>query len=58
VDTCLCLAVLLSLLLLGLAGLVRRALSRLPARIGWALAPSPGASATAACTPALQVLRL
>ncbi|MCQ0021419.1 hypothetical protein [Actinomadura madurae] len=57
-DACLCLAVLLSLLLLGLAGGFRRPLSRLPARAGWALAPPPGAPAAATCAPALQVLRL
>ncbi|WP_433478986.1 hypothetical protein ACQPZP_19265 [Spirillospora sp. CA-142024] len=57
-EACLCLAVLFTLVLLGLAAWLGRPLTRLPARLGWALAPPPGAAAVLASTPSLQVLRL
>ncbi|NKZ04137.1 hypothetical protein [Actinomadura latina] len=57
-DVCLCMAALFTLLLLVLATALRRPLSRLPARTGWSLAPPPGAAATLAYPPVLQVLRL
>ncbi|MFA1550477.1 hypothetical protein [Actinomadura chokoriensis] len=56
-DVCLCMAVLFTLLLLALVTGLRRPLSRLPARVGWSLAP-PGAASTLASPPVLQVLRL
>lgn len=58
VGVCLCLAVLFTLVLLGLAAVLRRPGLRLPARVARALVPvSAGASALAP-RPALQVLRL
>ncbi|MCR3743215.1 hypothetical protein BS35_005791 [Actinomadura glauciflava] len=57
-DACLCLAVLFTLVLLGLAAVLRRPVSRLPARIGWAFAPPPCARLVPASPPSLQVLRL
>ncbi|GAA1870237.1 hypothetical protein [Actinomadura bangladeshensis] len=57
-DLCLCAAVLFTLLLLALATGLRRPLSRVPARIGWALSPPPGAASTPAPPPVLEVLRL
>ncbi|WUI03702.1 hypothetical protein OHR68_18450 [Spirillospora sp. NBC_00431] len=57
-DACLCMAVLFTLILLGLAVALRRPSSRLPARLGWTLVvPAAGASRPA-FRPALQVLRL
>ncbi|MFG2021257.1 hypothetical protein [Actinomadura geliboluensis] len=57
-DLCLCMAVLFTLMLLALAIGLRRPLSRLPARAGWALAPPSAAASAAAFPPVLQVLRL
>ncbi|GAA1823911.1 hypothetical protein [Actinomadura chokoriensis] len=57
-DLCLCAAVLFTLLLLALATGLRRPVSRVPARIGWALPPPPGAASTPAFPPVLEVLRL
>lgn len=57
-DLCLCAAVLFTLLLLALATGLRRPLSRVPARIGWALSPPPRAASTPAFPPVLEVLRL
>lgn len=57
-DASLCLAVLFTLILLGLAGVLRRPAFRLPARAGWVLTlPSRGTPAPA-LQPSLQVLRL
>ncbi|TYK42893.1 hypothetical protein [Actinomadura decatromicini] len=58
VDACLCLAVLFTLVLLGLAAVLRRRGLRLPARVGWALAPILRGASAFAPRPALQVLRL
>jgi hypothetical protein len=58
VDVCLCLAVLFTLVLLGLAAVLRRRGLRLPARVGWALAPIRAGVSAFAPRPALQVLRL
>ncbi|SNS59139.1 hypothetical protein [Actinomadura mexicana] len=58
VDGCLCVAVLFTLVLLGLAAVLRRPVSRLPARLGWMFAPPPGARLVPASSPSLQVLRL
>lgn len=57
-DMCLCAAILFTLLLLAFATGLRRPLSRVPARIGWALSPPPGAASTPAFPPVLEVLRL
>jgi hypothetical protein len=57
-NACLCLAVLFTLVLLALAAGLRRTLSRLPARFGWALSPPSGARLVLAFSPSLQVLRL
>ncbi|MEV4001559.1 hypothetical protein [Actinomadura sp. NPDC049753] len=57
-DACLCLAVLFTLVLLGLAAVLRRPVSRLPARLGWAFAPPPCTRLAPASWPSLQVLRL
>lgn len=58
VDACLCLAVLFTLVLLGLAAVLRRPVSRLPARLGWTFAPPPCTRLVPASPPSLQVLRL
>ncbi|WP_329091605.1 hypothetical protein OG979_41710 [Actinomadura citrea] len=57
-DACLCLAVLFTLVLLGLAAVLRRPVSRLPARLGWTFAPPPCTRLVRASAPSLQVLRL
>jgi hypothetical protein len=57
-DACLCLAVLFTLILLGLATGLRRPISRLPAGTRRTLPPASGFSALLASTPSLQVLRL
>ncbi|GGQ40585.1 hypothetical protein GCM10010187_68310 [Actinomadura coerulea] len=57
-DACLCLAVLFTLVLLGLAAVPRRPVSRLPARLGWTFAPPPCTRLAPGSSPSLQVLRL
>ncbi|GAA4379883.1 hypothetical protein GCM10023088_42710 [Actinomadura verrucosospora] len=57
-DACLCLAVLFTLVLLGLAAVLRRPVSRLPARLGWAFTPPACTRLAPASWPSLQVLRL
>lgn len=57
-DACLCLAVLFTLVLLGLAAGLRRPAARLPARLGWTFAPPPCTRLAPASSPSLQVLRL
>ncbi|RFS81100.1 hypothetical protein D0T12_33600 [Actinomadura spongiicola] len=57
-DACLCVAVLYSLVLLGLAAVARRPASRLPARAGWTLAPPDGRTSRPVFRPPLLVLRL
>ncbi|MEU8801704.1 hypothetical protein [Spirillospora sp. NPDC048819] len=57
-NACLCLAVLFTLVLLALATGLGRPVFRLPARLGWALAPPPRGAYTPAFRPSLQVLRL
>ncbi|TDC96490.1 hypothetical protein [Actinomadura sp. 7K507] len=55
---CLCLAVLFTLVLLGLAAGPGRPAFRLPARAGWALAPPSAAAHAPVLRPFHQVLRL
>ncbi|MFV2176108.1 hypothetical protein ACFHW2_18980 [Actinomadura sp. LOL_016] len=57
-DVCLCLAVLLTLMAIGLSGGARRPFLRLPARAGRVAAPPTGAAFAAPSLSALQVLRL
>ncbi|RSN64552.1 hypothetical protein [Actinomadura sp. WAC 06369] len=57
-DVCLCLAVLLTLMALVLAGAARRPFLRLPARSGRVPNRPPGAALAAPSLSALQVLRL
>ncbi|MFI6520780.1 hypothetical protein ACIBF1_34860 [Spirillospora sp. NPDC050679] len=57
-HACLCLAVLLSLMVLALAAPFRRTLLRLPPRLGWFAGPPPGTVAAPPSLSALQVLRL
>ncbi|MGP4029028.1 hypothetical protein [Actinomadura sp. 3N407] len=57
-NACLCLAVLFTLVLLGLATGLRRPAFRLPARVGWTLALPSGGTSAPAPWPSLQVLRL
>lgn len=57
-DACLCVAALFTLILLGLAAILRRPTGRLPARIGWTLVPAAGRTSRPLFRPALQVLRL
>ncbi|MFF5264093.1 hypothetical protein ACFY4C_34635 [Actinomadura viridis] len=58
VETCLCLAVLIGLMALGLAAKPRRAGPRRPPRSGWTLAPPAFAPPSPLSLTALQVLRL
>jgi hypothetical protein len=57
-DTCLCLAILLGLLALGLAAKPRRSSGRRPPRSGWALSPPALSRPFALSLSSLQVLRL
>ncbi|MGI5163010.1 hypothetical protein ACQEU3_01470 [Spirillospora sp. CA-253888] len=57
-HACLCLAVLLSLMVLALAAPFRRTLLRLPPRLGWLAGPPLGTVAAPPSLSALQVLRL
>ncbi|GAA4241187.1 hypothetical protein GCM10022254_69010 [Actinomadura meridiana] len=57
-DACLCVAALFTLVLLGLAAILRRPAARLPARLGWTLVPAAGRTSSPLFRPALQVLRL
>lgn len=57
-DACLCLAVLLTFLVLALASSPGRSRLRLPARNGWALAPPPAGVPSPPSLSSLQVLRL
>lgn len=57
-NACLCLAVLFTLVLLGLATGLRRPAFRLPARAGWAIVLPSGGTSAPASRPSLQVLRL
>ncbi|TDC70498.1 hypothetical protein E1200_05025 [Actinomadura sp. GC306] len=57
-DACLCLAVLFTLLLLGLAAGTRRPAFRLPARVGWAVVRLPEGRRVPLHRHSLQVLRL
>lgn len=58
VETCLCLAVLIGLMALGLAAKPRPAGARRPPRSGWTLAPPAFARPSPLSLTALQVLRL
>ena len=58
VDACLCLGVLFTLVLLGLAVALGRRSSRMPARVGWVAAPLAAAASALALRPCFQVLRL
>lgn len=57
-DACLCLAVLFSFILLGLAGGRGRRSIRLPARAGWTAVLPPGVMRLPPSRHSLQVLRL
>lgn len=57
-NACLCLAVLFTLLLLGMAAGPGRPAFRLPARVGWALTLPPRGVVAPVSRHSLQVLRL
>ncbi|MWK39053.1 hypothetical protein GEV43_36860 [Actinomadura sp. J1-007] len=57
-DACLCLAVLLTFLVLALASSPGRSRLRLAARNGWTLAPPPAGVPSPPSLSSLQVLRL
>ncbi|MQY09788.1 hypothetical protein [Actinomadura macrotermitis] len=57
-DACLCLAVLLTLLVIALAARPHRARVRVPARSGWTLALPPPSRPAPPSLSSLQVLRL
>ncbi|WP_067488645.1 hypothetical protein [Actinomadura hibisca] len=57
-HACLCLAVLLSLMVLALVAPSRRTLLRLPPRLGWLVGPSASTTPAPPSLSALQVLRL